>query len=198
MNNDEREQRSDQARKPMLFYVYMLDFGDRYYVGQTNDLEARLVEQATERPAANLVWFTQVVDRRAAKNLEGRIQRAVENDKGVAIRMVESFNRLLRVIRPEKTYAELKSEHLKAAKVAENTFHLIPYMGSRAACHGLSNNPTAAYAKYGAGADTVLTNERVYQQVLDATGDESSAIRATPMGRRSCGECVQIAEAMVA
>lgn len=198
MDNANREQRSDMAARPLVWYVYMMDVGNDYYVGQTNDLEVRLMEHGTQRPKGVLVWFTQVADRAHAKNLEQRIAKAIDGDKGRALRMVEQFHRLLRVVRPEKTLEELQEEEQARQREIKRSFHLMRMLGSgwQRACdtsHFLTGD-----GLYGADAKTVAENHRVYSAILDATGDESAALRGAPMGRKSCPPCLAKAQEEIA
>ncbi len=69
--NKLRENTSDKASDPLVWYVYILELADGgYYIGQTNDLATRIAEhavgggaKATQGKAPRLVWFSHTHDR---------------------------------------------------------------------------------------------------------------------------------------
>lgn len=189
--NEQRERQSDQRMKPTVWYVYILDLGDGFYVGQTNDLEARLIEHGTNGRSAQLVWFNQVTDREAAKTMEKRLQRTLDNGKDSIVRLVGQFDRLMRLMRPEKSLLDLEREHREHEAYSRNAMHHIPVsVGHRRTACGESF-ALEGYDKYGTGElDDLKRDEEIYQTVLEATGDGAAALRAAPYRRSSCRYCL--------
>ena len=125
-SNESRESMSDEKMKPTVWYVYILDEGNKFYVGQTNDMEARLVEHGTKGRSAKLVWFNQASSREAAKTMEARLQRTLDNDQDGIVRLVDQFDRLLRIMRPEKKLLDLQREHEEHEVYSRKVFHYVP------------------------------------------------------------------------
>ena len=130
-----RERKSDELRKPLVYYVYIMQNGDdgQFYIGQTNDLEARVLEhsldagaEATKGGSFGLVWFTHTHDRDMAKRMEERLQRTLARSPLEIEELVDRFDRLLALIRPQKTLVELREESRRAMIEAEGAFHHIP------------------------------------------------------------------------
>ena len=133
MSNEQREKASDQAAKPLVHYVYILELdNDELYVGQTNNLEARISEHAlgvgaekTKGRASKLIWFTQLHNREAAKYLEGRLRRMIDKSPLDVQSMVAQFNKLVRMISPQKTHADLELEERQYVAEMGRVFHQV-------------------------------------------------------------------------
>lgn len=190
--NEQRETKSDAKMEPTVWYVYILDLGEDFYVGQTNDLEARLLEHGGNGRDGHLVWFNQASSRDAARTMERRLQRALAGDKGQIVRLVDQFSRILRIMRPEKTLVELQEDNRRLYLELKRVAHVVPVtVGMREAACGFYANLSASGGIFGPSTlDDLKYNEEVYQRVLEATGDESIAQKAAPTGRRSCRYCL--------
>ncbi len=73
----------------------------------------------------------------------------------------------------------------------ETSQHLTVPMpgGHRTVCKWAPPSPQGAV--YGVdNREALVRNEEIYQQVLQVTGDEAAALRATTYGRRSCRYCL--------
>ena len=130
--NEIREKVSDAKNEPLVWYVYIieLDTGG-FYIGQTNSLETRLAEHATGGGAkataqsGNLVWFSHTHDREAAHRMEGRLQAACDRAPKEIRNMADRFQRLIRLVCPEKTLRELEEEQAERDRVASGRYHLL-------------------------------------------------------------------------
>ena len=131
MTNATREQTSDLDSQPILWYVYILELGDgAFYIGQTNDLDTRLVEHtldvgaiATKGTVHKLVWFSHTHSREAAQHMEKRLQATLERSPLEIKVIIERFDRLLQMVRPEKTLRQLEAEDRAHEKEMRKVFH---------------------------------------------------------------------------
>ena len=134
-SNESRESMSDEKMKPTVWYVYILDEGNKFYVGQTNDMEARLVEHGTKGRSAKLVWFNQASSREAAKTMEARLQRTLDNDQDGIVRLVDQFDRLLRIMRPEKNSSTCRESMRSMKSIAARFSTMCPTPSDRTRPH---------------------------------------------------------------
>lgn len=133
MTNETRERSSDANNMPLVWYVYILELPTSgYYIGQTNDLETRTAEHtfgggatATTQSSGKLVWFSHTHDREAAHRMEARLQAAYERAPTQIRDQVDRFQRLVRLVVPEKTLRELKEEQTEWDRAAAGRFHLL-------------------------------------------------------------------------
>ena len=131
MTNATREQTSDLDSQPILWYVYILELGDgAFYIGQTNDLDTRLVEHtldvgaiATKGTVHKLVWLSHTHSREAAQHMEKRLQTTLERSPLEIKVIIERFDRLLQMVRPEKTLRQLEAEDRAHEKEMRKVFH---------------------------------------------------------------------------
>ena len=191
--NQQREIMSDRKMDPIVWYVYILDQGDRFYVGQTNDIEARLLEHGTKGRSGRLVWFNQASTRESAKTMESRLQRTLDSDPDGIVRLVNQFDRLLAIMRPEKSLMDLQREHRAMESYSRKVFHHIPLRigQNKTACGEWAYNSQIGTGAKGVGSiEDLRRNDEVLRQVLEATGDEDTARRAAPYGRESCRYCL--------
>ena len=101
VERDDREFAGDQDTDRFFVYILLLNDGN-YYVGQTNDLLARLHEhrngmsQSTRGKEPKLQWFMTVPTRDAALNLEAALQILNEHpaDRRQITNLVIDFRKL--------------------------------------------------------------------------------------------------------
>ena len=145
MNNRQREEASDRKTDPVLWYVYILQKCDgSFYIGQTNDLQTRVLEhgldagaEATKGQQEKLKWWNHCHDRDAAIALEQRLQAALDRSPLEIEGVIERFDTLHRMIRPEKSLAELRAEERAYAREMRRAFHHRPIViGQRGATCG--------------------------------------------------------------
>lgn len=187
-----RETVSDELSSPLLWYVYILRLEDgQLYVGQSNDLQARLVEhsidagaKATAGQGKRLVWFSHTHDREAAKQMEARLQRALERSPQSVEEIVANFDRLLNLVRPQKTLRELQEEERERDLRLMTAFHLVPLtLGPPKAACGFYGGGTRKLYGTSDGAD------------LQRMASELQTLREVGMehhfkGRTPCDECL--------
>ena len=127
----DRETASDSRFNPDVHYVYVLRLRDNtLYVGQTNDLASRMVEhtvdagaEATKGQEPRLVWFSHTHDRHGAKQMEQRLQAALKRSPLELETIVERFNALLDLVRPQKTLRQLQEEEKAYESKMRKHFH---------------------------------------------------------------------------
>ena len=128
----ERKRLSDERSEPEFFYVYILELDDgEWYVGSTNSPAARLTEHAIGVGAVATagktfhVRLAHMFDTRPeAEHNEKRIQEAMQRKGNNHIAgMVNNFSRISNMIKPEKTFSELKTEEERNIAEMERVFH---------------------------------------------------------------------------
>jgi predicted GIY-YIG superfamily endonuclease len=131
LTNEEREQASDNNLSPALWVTYILQRDDgTYYVGQTNNLATRLLEhsldtgaETTKGQGGKVKFFTHTHDRVSAKAVETRLQRTLERSPLAIEAIVAEFESMVRLVRPEKTLAELRKEEKEYESEMRTVFH---------------------------------------------------------------------------
>lgn len=190
--NEARETVSDELNNPLLWYVYILRLEDgQLYVGQSNDLQARIVEhsidagaKATAGQSKRLVWFSHTHDREAARQMEARLRRALERSPQSVEEIVANFDRLLNLIRPQKTLRELQEEERARDLELMTAFHLVPVtFGIPQAACGFTGGGIGNL--YGTSSSASLQKMASELQTLRETGLEHHF-----KGRRPCAECL--------
>ena len=118
MNHTQRKVRSDQIMTGEFFYTYILQLDNgSFYVGSTNNPAARFTEHAIGAGATatsgrrfDVVLVHQFVTRREAEYNEQRIQRALDKGPANVAAMVDNFQRINRMVAPQKSFSELRRE----------------------------------------------------------------------------------------
>ena len=205
MNNRYREASSDKRQGTSIWYVYILDIGDgeyqvgqfeNVYVGQTNNLPVRLLEhkmgvgaQATRGKSPQLVWFTQVINRNAARAVESRIRGIIEESPLQAQEMISVFNQLVSLVKPDKTLQELQQEEQEYQARMSASFHWVrlTIMGTTKAECGWSGS--GAYPMYGTSDKASLLKDMdAYQKICAAVGESYWKDRVP------CEDCYEMAK----
>ena len=190
--NEDRETISDELNNPLLWYVYILRLEDgQLYVGQSNDLQARIVEhsidagaKATTGQSKRLVWFSHTHDREAARQMEARLQRALERSPQSIEEIIANFDRLMNLIRPQKTLRELQEEERERDLKLMTAFHLVPMtIGIRRAACGFNGGGIGKL--YGTSSSADLQKMASELQTLRQLGLEHHF-----KGRLPCDECL--------
>ncbi len=194
MNNATREQASDVASQPILWYVYILELGDgEFYIGQTNDLDTRMVEHtldvgamATKGTVHKLVWFSHTHSREAAQHMERRLQATLDRSPLEIKVIIERFDRLLQMVRPEKTLRQLEAENRAYEDEKHAAFH-----HSTAIMYNPGGRPptTCGYdgpAYYSTQDWSVLHQMERERKALESVGGR-------PHGKQACQRCLALA-----
>ena len=119
MNHEERKAKADEKAAPDFYYTYVLRFEDTgdFYVGSTNNPAARFTEHAvgvgavaTSGRQFTVCLVHQFGSRREAEYNEERIQSALDKGPVNVEAMIDNFKRISMMIRPEKTFNQLRRE----------------------------------------------------------------------------------------
>ena len=186
--HEERKRISDKRSKPEFFYVYILELDDgEWYVGSTNSPAARLTEHAIGVGALATAGKTfqlrlvQTFDTRVeAEYNESRIKSAM-NRKGnrhIAA-MVDNFNRISNMIRPEKTFSQLKAEEERYITEMERVFH-----HSTALSFNLGPRPPTSCGYDGSGYYSTNDWDLLQKMARD------EAYTGNIYGREICQRCI--------
>ena len=180
----------DGASDPLVWYVYILELADGgYYIGQTNDLVTRIAEhaigggaKATQGKTPRLVWFSHTHDRVAAKRMENRLRRALQRSPASIAEAVANFDRLIRLVRPDKTLSQLQEEDRIYKIEMSRLMHVVPVtIGHRRAVCGWSGD--AGGRLHGTDRESLMNDAEAYDAVERGAG-EDAARRA--VGREPC------------
>ena len=192
MSNETRERGSDSQTAPATWYVYILEKADGdYYIGQTNDLHARLAEHelgggamATAKGGNRLVWFSHTHDRDAARKMERRLQNAYRRRPESIREYADRFRSLVRLVVPEKTLAQLQEEEHQYNAQMGRLSHMVPVsITYRTAVCGWTGGPGGEL--YGTSDwDELAKNARVHEAAHAAGGEA--------VGRESCPQCLAL------
>ena len=192
----DREKASDNRFGPTVHYVYILRLGDdSLYVGQTNDLASRVAEhavdagaEATKGQAPRLVWFSHTHDRRGAHQMEHRLQAALKRSPLELEAIIERFNALLDLMRPQKTLRQLQKEEMDYENRMRSLFH-----HSKALLHNLGQRPptTCGYD----GREYYSTNEWDTLRQMQREKEALESVGGSFRGRPPCPECLAKAPA---
>lgn len=186
-----REKASDSRFEPGVYYVYILRLNDdSLYVGQTNDLVSRLAEhsidagaEATKGQAPQLVWFSHTHDRSGAHQMEQRLQAALKRSPLELEAIIERFNSLLDLVRPQKTLRQLEAEERAYESKMRRLFHhskaLIWNPGGRPATTCGYNGPEY----YSTDDWGTLRQMQRKKEALESVGGKFQ-------GRPPCPECL--------
>ena len=192
----DRETASDSRFKPAVHYVYILRLRDNtLYVGQTNDLNSRMVEhtvdagsKATKGQEPRLVWFSHTHDRAGAKQMEQRLQEALKRSPLEIEDVIERFNTLLDLVRPQKTLRQLEEEDRNYESKMRKHFH-----HSNALSFNLGGRPPTARGYDGPEYHSTANWDRLRQMQREKEALESVGGRY--QGRPPCPDCLAKAPA---
>ena len=129
---EERKYKADLALRPSSFYSYILQFDDdgSFYVGSTNSPLARFSEhaigvgaKATSGRSFTIRLILPFLSRREAEYNEQRLQAALAKGPVNIETMIKVFNRIINIVRPEKTFSQLRDEERKYRLEMESVFH---------------------------------------------------------------------------
>ncbi len=164
-------------------------------MGSTNNPAARWTEHAVgvgavatsgRRFAVRLVH--QFLSRKEAEYNEGRIKRALALGPANIEAMIDNFTRISSMIRPEKTFSQLREEEEAYISEMERVFH-----HSKALLYNPGRRPPTACGYD--GHSFYSTND---WQTLIQYGREEDALKAvggsgSPHGRMVCRRCLALA-----
>lgn len=204
MRVERRERASDTNAEPLVWYVYILEIEDGdFYIGQTNDLKVRLAEHAigagaerTSGKKPRLVWVNMATERAAAKRMEARLQRAKNRNPEEVRKVVADFKELIRMVKPDKTLAELEEEQRDYESEMDRAFHHVPLTvaslgGIRRASCGWYGASWNNYAVYGTNDWKSLAADAEKYDTVKSLVDEDAARRVVH-GRPPCRRCLAI------
>lgn len=130
MTHSERKRQADRSLQTRFYYTYILEFDEcDYYVGSTNEPLSRFTEHAINGSEATVGRrFTvrlvnQFETRKEAEYNEKRIQAALERGPGNVAAMIDNFNRIADMIRPQKTLKDLQREDREYEREMRMSFH---------------------------------------------------------------------------
>ena len=194
--NAARETRSDQQNDPTLWCVYIVENGDGgLYIGQTNNLTVRVAEhamgagaEATSGKAPRLVWFTHTHSRENALKVEARLKTRYAERPDEIRRTIADFDQLVKMVRPDKTLAQLREEEKAHERDMRMSFHYVPVTvtARRSACGWMGGREGQLFGS--SDWDSLRAMADTYDAVLTAAGEE--AARKAIDGRPPCRDCL--------
>lgn len=190
-----REKASDNRFGPTVYYTYILRLADdSLYVGQTNDLASRVVEhavdagaEATKGQEPRLVWFSHTHDRAGAIQMEQRLQEALKRSPLEVEAIIERFDALLDLVRPQKTLRQLEEEERAYEAEMGSSFHYVSLaIGNRKAACGWDGGRIYGKGIFGTSDWKSLLQMEREMEALEAVGGKLS-------GKQPCRRCLALA-----
>ena len=196
LDHGERKRRADEKSSPEFFYTYILQFEDdgTFYVGSTNNPAARWTEHAVgvgavassgRRFTVRLVH--QFLTRKEAEYNEDRIKGALSKGPVNIEAMIDNFSRISSMIRPEKTFSQLREEEESYIREMERVFHY-----SKALVWNPGGIPPTACGwkgqHYGTDDWDALIQQAAVENLM--TLNPKAAIS---VGRKVCRRCLALA-----
>ncbi len=131
IEHEERKRRADQAAQPAHYFSYVLQFEDgSFYVGSTNAPYARWTEhaggvgaKATSGRTFTVRMALPFLSRREAEYNEKRLQEALARGPRDMEALLAVFDQTLNVVRPPKTFSQLRQEEERYVHEMETVFH---------------------------------------------------------------------------
>ena len=133
LGHEERKAKADKKAVPEFYYSYVLRFEDEdggFYVGSTNNPAARFTEHAvgvgavaTSGRRFRVCVVHQFGSRKEAEYNEQRIKAALAKGSANVEAMIDNFNRISMMIRPEKTFSQLREEEEAYEREMRKVFH---------------------------------------------------------------------------
>ena len=128
---EERMAKADVKGEPEFYFSYVLQFDDgTFYVGHTNAPASRWTEHAAGKSEATADRGTfrvrmamPFLTRKEAQYNEERIQAALRAGPDRVEALIRVFDQLVNVVRPQKTFSELKREEQQYESEMQRVFH---------------------------------------------------------------------------
>ena len=129
----DRKRKADETLQPISYFSYVLQFDQdgSFYVGSTNAPLARFSEHAAgigakvtaEKGPFKIRLILPFLSRKEAEYNESRIQAALEKGPKHVEALLEVFDRMLNIVRPQKTFSELRQEEEEYVREMKKVFH---------------------------------------------------------------------------
>lgn len=190
MTYEQRMANSDRKAEPEFYFSYVLQFDDGgFYVGHTNSPAARWTEHAAgtsvataDRGNFRVRMAMPFGTRREAQYNEERMQEALKHGGDRLEALIRVFDQLINVVRPQKTFSELRREEEEYKGEMQTVFH-----HSLALMYNLGKRPGTACGYNGyqfySTQDWKLLKKMARDE--DFTGNI--------YGRRVCRRCLECA-----
>ena len=190
MNNEQRMARADTLASPEFFFSYVLRFDDgTFYVGHTNAPAARWTEHAvglsdaTARRGPFAVKMAMPFQsRKEAQYNEDRLQAALRDSPKRLDALVRVFEQMVNVVRPQKTFSELRDEEAQYESEMQTVFHY-----STALMFNMGRRPGTACGYN--GYQFYSTNQ--WEDLRKKARDED--FTGNIYGRKVCRRCLDMA-----
>ena len=192
MNHEERMARADVNGNSEFFFSYVLQFDDgTFYVGHTNAPAARWTEHAAGQSEATadkgrfrVRMAMPFGTRKEAQYNEERMQAALKSGADRLVALIQVFDQLINVVRPQKTFSELQREEQEYESEMQKVFH-----HSYALTFNLGPRPATACGYN--GLSFYSTQDWGHLQKMARDEDFTGNI----YGRRVCRACLEHAPA---
>ena len=130
---DQRKRIADEKLQPVAFFSYVIQFDNdgSFYVGSTNAPLARFSEHAigvgAKATAGKGPFKVRLIlpflSRKEAEYNEQRLRAALEKGPVNIEAMLEVFDRIINIVRPQKTFSELREEEEQYVREMGHVFH---------------------------------------------------------------------------
>ena len=186
---EQRIRRADEKLQPVAYFSYVLQFDDdqSFYVGSTNAPLARFSEhaigvgaKATEGRAFKIRLILPFLSRKEAEYNESRLQQALAKGPDDLKVMLDVFDRMINIVRPQKTFSELRREEEAYEREMQTVMH-----HSKAVTGTGGNTPTAC------GYPVTYYSTNDWDVIKKKARDED--FTGNIYGRKVCRRCLAVA-----
>ncbi len=183
-----RKQKADQTLGPVSFFSYVIQFDNdgSFYVGSTNAPLARFSEHAAG-VGANVTagkgpfkirLILPFLSRKEAEYNESRIQAALDKGPKHVDALLEVFDRMINIVRPQKTFSQLRREEEEYEREMKEVMH-----------HSKAVIGTGGYTPTTCGYPVTHYSTHDWEQLKKMARDED--FTGNIYGRRVCRRCLE-------
>ena len=194
LDHEGRKEKADEKAAPEFYYSYVLRFedDDSFYVGSTNNPAARFTEHAigvgavaTSGRRFSVRLVHQFSSRKQAEYNEDRIKAALAKGPVNVEAMIDNFNRISMMIRPEKTFSQLREEEEAYEREMRKVFH-----HSKALIWNLGGRPPTTCGYDGMEYYSAASWDTLIQQAREE--DALQAVGGKRQGTAVCRRCLAL------
>ncbi len=186
---EQRKRRADERSQPVAYFSYVLQFDDdqSFYVGSTNAPLARFSEhaigvgaKATQGRAFKIRLVLPFLSRKEAEYNESRLQQALAKGPDDLKVMLDVFDRMINIVRPQKTFSELRQEEEDNEREMRTVMH-----------HSVAVIGSGGYTPTACGYPVTHYSTNDWDVIKKMARDED--FTGNIYGRKVCRRCVALA-----
>lgn len=184
---DERKRKADESLQPNCYFSYVLQFEQdgSFYVGSTNAPLARFSEHAAgvgakvtaEKGPFKVRLILPFLSRKEAEYNENRIQAALAKGPKHVEALLQVFDQMINIVRPQKTFSQLRREEEEYEREMKEVMH-----------HSKATMGTGGYTPTACGYPVTYYSTSDWEVLKKMARDED--FTGNVYGRRVCRRCL--------